>query len=190
MRAFRKSWCTRADAYLLFNYHLPVFLHYILPVFLITYICASLYPKATQRAEYLRLLQMATDILSIPAILAKVERVFSSARWTILWERLRARPRVVERFECLESWLRQVVKLGGSGLQIIQRGFNIELNWMPRLNQFNQLRARGLGNAFNLRSWLNWVDWKILKLLILYKNVYSKRSHAFPLNSNINIYHN
>jgi hypothetical protein len=27
-------------------------------------------------------------------------------------------------------------------------------------------------------------------LLIFYKNVYSKRSHAFPPNSNINIYHN
>jgi len=47
----------------------------------------------------------------------------------------------------------------GPSLPIIQRGFNIELNWMPRLNQFNQLRARGLGNAFNLEvliklSWL------------------------------------
>ena len=56
-----------------------------------------------------------------------------------------------------------------TGLPINQRGFNIELNWMPRLNQFNQLRAHWLGNAFNLEvlielSWL-----KILKLLILYR---------------------
>ena len=37
-----------------------------------------------------------------------------------------------------------------AGLQINQRRFNIELNWILRFNQFNQLRARRLGNTFNL----------------------------------------
>jgi len=37
-----------------------------------------------------------------------------------------------------------------------------------------------LGNNFN----------SSIRIDILYKNVYSKRSHAFPPNSNINIYHN
>jgi hAT family C-terminal dimerisation region len=56
---------------------------------------------------------MAINILSILAISAKVERVFSGARRTILWERLRLGARVVEQSKCLKGWLRQIVKSGG-----------------------------------------------------------------------------
>ena len=44
-------------------------------------------------------------------------------------------------------------------LQINQRNFNIELNRLLRLNQFNQLRARWLGNLINLGALieLNWL---------------------------------
>ena len=56
---------------------------------------------------------MAINILSILAISAKAERVFSGARRIITWERLRLGATVVEQSECLKSWLRQIIKLGG-----------------------------------------------------------------------------
>jgi hypothetical protein len=37
-------------------------------------------------------------------------------------------------------------------LQINQRDFNIKLNRLPRLDQFNQLRVRRLGNSINLEA--------------------------------------
>ncbi len=45
------------------------------------------------------------------------------------------------------------------GLQINQWGFNIELNWLPSLNQFNQLWAHWLGNSINIEVVveLNWL---------------------------------
>jgi len=55
---------------------------------------------------------MAIDILSIPAMSAKSERVFSGARQTISWQRSRLGAEVVEQTECLKSWIRQVVKAG------------------------------------------------------------------------------
>ena len=39
------------------------------------------------------------------------------------------------------SW-RKTREVPHVGLQINQRDFNIELSWVPRLNQFNQLRGR------------------------------------------------
>ena len=56
---------------------------------------------------------MAIDILSIPAMSAEAERVFSGARRTISWERSRLGATVVEQSKCLKSWLRQIVKSGG-----------------------------------------------------------------------------
>jgi hypothetical protein len=56
---------------------------------------------------------MAIDILSILAISAEAERVFSGARRTISWTRCRLRATVVEQTECLKSWIREVIKSGG-----------------------------------------------------------------------------
>jgi len=56
---------------------------------------------------------MAIDILSIPAMSAESERVFSGARRTISWERSSLGATVVEQTECLKSWIREVVKSGG-----------------------------------------------------------------------------
>jgi len=56
---------------------------------------------------------MAIDILSIPAMSAEAERVFSGARRTISWSRCRLGATVVEQTECLKSWVREVVKSGG-----------------------------------------------------------------------------
>jgi len=56
---------------------------------------------------------MAINILSIPAMSAEAERVFSGARRTISWSRCRLGATVVEQTECLKSWVREVVKSGG-----------------------------------------------------------------------------
>jgi len=66
---------------------------------------------------------------------------------------------------CFLGWMRRVWE--ESGLQINQWGFNIELNWLPSLNLFNQLRAHWLGNSINIEVVviLNW-----LRLLTFYRN--------------------
>lgn len=63
--------------------------------------------EATQRANYPRLSKMALDLLSIPAMSAEVERLFSSANITITDRRNRIGVDAVEAIECLKSWLRK-----------------------------------------------------------------------------------
>src|SRR6267378_7585634 len=55
-----------------------------------------------QQSRYPRLSRMAIDILSIPAMSAEAERVFSGARRQIPWSRA-----TVEQMECLNHWLRK-----------------------------------------------------------------------------------
>lgn len=59
-----------------------------------------------QRKKWPRLSRMAFDILSIPAISDKPERVFSGARRTISWERMALEPDTIEATECLKHWKR------------------------------------------------------------------------------------
>jgi len=59
-----------------------------------------------QRRYRPRLSQMAIDILSIPAMSAEPERVFSGARRTISWERMQLGRDNIEKIECLKSWIR------------------------------------------------------------------------------------
>jgi len=59
-----------------------------------------------QRKRWPRLSCMAIDILSIPAMSAEPERVFSGARRTISWDRSRLSPTTVEKVECLKHWLK------------------------------------------------------------------------------------
>jgi len=47
---------------------------------------------------------MAIDILSIPAMSAEPEQVFSGARRTISWERSQLSPENIEKTECLKHW--------------------------------------------------------------------------------------
>jgi hypothetical protein len=56
--------------------------------------------------NYLRLSRLAINIFSVPLILDELERVFSSTRRTISWERNRLRPELVEMSELLGNWLR------------------------------------------------------------------------------------
>ena len=50
---------------------------------------------------------MAIAILSIPLESAEPERVFSGARRTCSWDRLRLKPQKIEMIESLGSWLRE-----------------------------------------------------------------------------------
>ena len=48
---------------------------------------------------------MAFDILSIPAMSADAEWVFSGARRTISWDRMLLGAATIEKGECLKSWI-------------------------------------------------------------------------------------
>lgn len=62
--------------------------------------------QAANRAPYPSLSRMEIDILSIPAMSAEPERIFSGARRTITWSRYRLGADNVQRMECLKSWIR------------------------------------------------------------------------------------
>ena len=62
---------------------------------------------------------MAIDILSIPAMSDEPERVFSGARRTVSWERMRLGPEMIERLECLKSWIKNdIADFAGVDLDI------------------------------------------------------------------------
>lgn len=61
--------------------------------------------EPTQQKDYPALQRMAIDILSIPAMSAEAERIFSGARRTISWTRARLSSKAIESSECLKSWL-------------------------------------------------------------------------------------
>ena len=54
----------------------------------------------------------AIDILSIPAMSAEPERVFSGCRRTITWQQMRLGVKAVKEGECLKSWIRSGVVAG------------------------------------------------------------------------------
>jgi hypothetical protein len=62
--------------------------------------------QESQKRRWPRLSSMAIDILSIPAMSAEPERVFSGARRTISWERAQLSPSVIEKNECLKHVIR------------------------------------------------------------------------------------
>ncbi|KAJ6439010.1 hypothetical protein O9K51_08414 [Purpureocillium lavendulum] len=62
------------------------------------------YEQETQQKNYPSLSKMAVDILSIPAMSAEPERLFSGAKITITDRRNRLGSDVDEALECLKSW--------------------------------------------------------------------------------------
>jgi hypothetical protein len=58
------------------------------------------------RRRWPTLSKMAIDVLSIPAMSAEPERVFSGARRTISWDRMQLGEANIKMIECLKSWLR------------------------------------------------------------------------------------
>jgi hypothetical protein len=60
--------------------------------------------EKTQQINYPNLSKMALDILSIPAMSADPERLFSSAKLVLTDLRNRLGMDILEAFECLKSW--------------------------------------------------------------------------------------
>jgi len=57
-----------------------------------------------QQRDYPNLSRMALDMLSIPAMSASIERLFSSANITVSDRRNRLSPDTIEMVESLKSW--------------------------------------------------------------------------------------
>ncbi|KJZ69575.1 hypothetical protein HIM_11037 [Hirsutella minnesotensis 3608] len=68
--------------------------------------------REEQQQRYPRLSKMAIDILSIPAMSAEPERVFSGARRTISWDRCLLGSRTIEKGECMKSWIKSGITRG------------------------------------------------------------------------------
>ena len=65
-----------------------------------------------QQGYYPNLSKMAINILSIPAMSADPERVFSGARRTISWDRMLLGATTIEKVEYLKSWIRSGITCG------------------------------------------------------------------------------
>jgi hypothetical protein len=61
--------------------------------------------EPTQRKTYPNLSRMTLDILSIPAMSAEVERLFSGGKHTITDLRNSLEIEAIEGIECLKSWM-------------------------------------------------------------------------------------
>lgn len=72
--------------------------------------------EKTQQTSYPNLSKMALDILSIPAMSAEPERVFSEAKQTITDNKNRLGIEIISAFECLKSWYKLKTWDGGSAV--------------------------------------------------------------------------
>lgn len=68
--------------------------------------------REEQQLRYPRLSKMAIDILSVPAMSAEPERVFSGARRTISWDRCQLGSSTIEKGECMKSWIKSGITQG------------------------------------------------------------------------------
>jgi hypothetical protein len=57
-----------------------------------------------QRTRFPRLSQLAINVLSIPGMSDKPERVFSGTRRRVPWDRTRTSPQTLEQSECSKDW--------------------------------------------------------------------------------------
>jgi hAT family C-terminal dimerisation region len=57
-----------------------------------------------QREQFPRLSQLAIEILSIPGMSDKPERVFSGSRRRVPWDRTKTSPQLLEASECAKDW--------------------------------------------------------------------------------------
>ncbi|OAQ62549.1 ribonuclease H-like protein [Purpureocillium lilacinum] len=90
--------------------------------------------REEQQQRYPRLSRMAIDILSIPAMSAEPERVFSGARRTISWDRCRLGSRTIERGECMKSWIKSGITQG-IPVDLADEGVDEEAGGMERWRQ-------------------------------------------------------
>ncbi|KAG7001073.1 hypothetical protein FOFC_02927 [Fusarium oxysporum] len=92
--------------------------------------------REEQQQIYPRLSRMAVDILSIPAMSAEPERVFSGPRRTISWDRCQLGSRTIERGECMKSWIKSGITQGypvdlleAEGIQDNVEGLDDSAGW-------------------------------------------------------------
>jgi hypothetical protein len=57
-----------------------------------------------QRGRYPRLSQLAIEVLSIPGMSDKPERVFSGSRRRVPWDRTKTSTQLLEASECAKDW--------------------------------------------------------------------------------------
>jgi hypothetical protein len=57
-----------------------------------------------QRTRFPRLSRLAIEVLSIPGMSDKPERVFSGSRRRVPWDRTRTSPQILEASECAKDW--------------------------------------------------------------------------------------
>jgi hAT family protein len=70
-----------------------------------------------QKRDFPNLSRMALDILSIPAMAADPERLFSSAGLTVTDRRNHLSIESIEALECIKSW----VKLLEAGIRLVNK---------------------------------------------------------------------
>ena len=96
---------------------------------------------------------MAINILSIPSISVKAERVFLGTRRTVSWDRISLRSTNIKHTECLKIWLLSNITARGGlmATSVMEKAFNILVN-------------RGGGAQ---RATANYTKPKIIKLTIV-----------------------
>jgi len=60
-----------------------------------------------QQKRFPRLSSLALEVLSIPAMSAEIERIFSGGRRTMRWDRARLSVQTLEWLECQKNWAKQ-----------------------------------------------------------------------------------
>jgi hypothetical protein len=67
----------------------------------------SLKKGFSQRPAYPRLAKMAFDILTIPALRADCERMFSELGHLLEARRMKIRPQLISAIQCSKAWLKK-----------------------------------------------------------------------------------
>ena len=101
----------------------------------------------SNQINYLALYRMVINILSIPPMLSKLERIFLGARRIIIWQRIKLGLVNIKRSECLKLWVRGElvqgwrkellvnVREGGGGVETSMETLATSIQYyiMPRL---------------------------------------------------------
>jgi hypothetical protein len=90
--------------------------------------------EPTQQSTFPTLSRMAIDILSIPAMSAEPERLFSSAKITITDRRNHLESDIIEALECLKSWYN--IPSVDDGLSLVQ--FNQLNDFTEEVEEFDK----------------------------------------------------
>ena len=90
--------------------------------------------EPTQQSTFPNLSRMAIDILSIPAMSAEPERLFSSAKITITDRRNHLESDIIEALECLKSWYN--IPSVDDGLSLVQ--FNQLNDFTEEVEEFDK----------------------------------------------------